>query len=107
MKKFYVIKCPKCGYEYLPEEIYVKVLGTSKNVVRDENGKIMFFEGESLNLHEEYICDNCGCTFDVDVKPTFETKVNVKHDFSEDFTTPIYEEERIELKEPKEDKGLW
>ena len=104
MKKYYAIKCPKCGWEYLPEEIYVSILGKPKNIVKDENGKILFFDGDSVDLHEEYICDNCGCTFTTDLKLIIDTKVYIDHDFSEDYSVPIYKD-RIELKEP--DKGLW
>lgn len=106
MKKYYVIKCPKCGWEYLPEDIYVQILGRPKNEVRDENGKILFFDGETMDLHEEYICDHCDCAFMIDMKSSFDVKIDNVHDFSEDYSTPIYED-RIELKEPKEEKGLW
>ena len=108
MKKFYVIKCPKCGWEYLPEDIYIKILSNPKGEMRDENGRILFFEGETMDLHEEYTCDHCNCTFSVDMKPAFDTKVVVEHDFSEDYSTPIYSEDRFELEEPKGNtKGLW
>lgn len=109
MKKMYIIKCPKCGWEYLPEDIYVSILGNPGNEVRDENGKIMFYDGDTMDLHEEFTCEHCNCTFSVDMKPTFDVKVNVNHDFSEDYSTPIYED-RITLEEPKEnkeDKSLW
>lgn len=110
MKSFYLIKCPKCGWEYLPEEIYTKILGNAKNIVKDDNGHIQFFDGETMDLHEEYTCDNkaCNCTFNVDMRPTFNTKVYVAHDFSEDYTTTIYKD-RINLEEPKEvtTKELW
>lgn len=110
MKSFYTIKCPKCGWEHLPEEVYVKILGDAKNIVRNEEGKILFFEGNTMDLHEEYTCDNpkCNCTFTIDMRPTFVTKVNVQHDFSEDYSTTIYDD-RITLEEPKElkTKELW
>lgn len=111
MRKFYVIKCPKCGYEYLPEEIFYpkSFLGNAKNIVRDENGKILYFDEDSMNTKEEYICDNCDCAFDVDAKVEFSTKINVVKDFSEDYETSIYEEE-ITLEEPEESlncKELW
>ena len=47
-----VIKCPKCGYEYLPAEIFFPdvLLGEPSNIIRDEEGKVEFFEGNSMNL---------------------------------------------------------
>lgn len=109
MKKFIVITCPKCGREYLPEEIFVAkgFFGSPSAIIRDRWGHINFFEGETLDTKEEYTCDKCGCTFDVDAKISFETKVNVKHTFDEEYSTPIYETE-IKLEEPVDTKvGLW
>jgi len=107
MNRFYTIKCPKCGCEYLPEEIFIPnaFFGKPKNIVKDDNGKIFSFEGDSLTTSEEYICDKCGCTFTIDCKIVFDTKVNVKHDFSEDYSTPIYKD-RIILDEVNNNK-LW
>jgi uncharacterized C2H2 Zn-finger protein len=110
MKDFYVIKCPKCGFEYLPEEVYFPdvLTGTARNIVRDElTGKIIYFDGESMNTHEEMTCDRCGCTFDVNGKINFVTKINVAHDFSEDYSTKIYKNDRIKLEEPTVNKVLW
>ena len=104
-KSFFIIKCPKCGWEYLPEEIFINVLGKPKNVLRDKDGRILFFDGESMELQETYICDNCNCTFISEIKPLFETRVDVNHDFSEDYSVKIYED-RIELQEPNEE-SLW
>ena len=79
-----------------------------KKIERDENGKVLYFDGESMNTHEEFICDNCECAFDVDARIEFNTKVNTAKDFSEDYETSIYEDE-IKLEEPKESdcKELW
>lgn len=106
-KKFITIKCPKCNYEYLPEDIYTNMLGKPSNEIRDKDGRILYFDGESLDLDEEYICDRCGCTFKVSMKPTFETKIYTEHDFSEDYSVPLYSEDRISLDEPEEVQKLW
>ena len=62
-----IIRCPHCGYEYLPNEIFYpdELLGDAFNVIRDENGKIIFHEGNNMNLEEEYVCDWCNKTFKV------------------------------------------
>ena len=43
LSKHIIIKCPKCGYEYLASEIFYPedLLGTCNNIIRDENGKIL------------------------------------------------------------------
>ena len=48
-RKFEIIECPKCGYEYLPAEIFVPkyYFGTPENIERDEHGKIINYEGVS------------------------------------------------------------
>lgn len=110
LKKYAIIKCPKCGYEYLPEEIYYpdEFLGNGHNIIRDENGKIIYFEGNTMNPEEEFVCDRCECTFKVTANVSFESEVSVAHDFSEDYSVSIYEN-RIELMEPEtnKEKSLW
>lgn len=106
MKKFLTIKCPKCGCEYLFEEIYSACgfFGKPKNILRDDNGKIVAFEGDTLDTKETYTCDRCGCTFDVETKVLVDTKVNVEQDFSEDYSVQIYKD-RLVLNEDR--VSLW
>lgn len=88
-KKFYVIKCPKCGYEYLPEEIYVSLLSKPTNILRDENGKIVYFTNTSLNPNEEFTCERCGCEFNITCDFKFKSEINTKYDFSEDYKVEL------------------
>ena len=62
-----IIKCPYCDYEYLPAEIYMpnEFLGKPKNIVKDYAGKIIGFEGNTMNDREIYKCDKCDKTFEV------------------------------------------
>lgn len=108
MRKFVVIKCPKCGAEYLPAEIFFsdKLLGYPKNIIKNKNGKIEYFDGDTMCLTEEYTCDYCECTFIAEAKVVFESSVNICHDFSEDYSVSLYEEERASLTEPEEE-SLW
>lgn len=94
MKKFLTIKCPKCGREYLLEEIYSPygLFGRPKNIVKDTDGKIISFEGDTIDTEETFTCEKCECTFDVELRITADTKVNVEQDFSEDYSVPIYKE---------------
>ena len=43
-KNWNVIKCPHCGYEMIPAEIFYpdSLLGTPKTIVRDALGKIIY-----------------------------------------------------------------
>ena len=85
-----IIKCPHCGYEYLPNEIFYpkELLGDASNIVRDEKGKIIFHEGNNMNLKEEYVCDWCNKTFTAEIKAEIVTqKPDV--DFDDDFASDI------------------
>jgi endogenous inhibitor of DNA gyrase (YacG/DUF329 family) len=101
-KNFITIKCPKCGYEYLPAEIFFpkSLLGSPKDIIRDDKGKIEFFNGETMNLHEEFECEECQTLFEVDATINFSCKHNNNIDFDEDYETTIYKN-RIKLEEPK------
>lgn len=93
------IICPHCGKEYLPGEIYLPeyFLGQPTNIVRDETS-IYSYDGTEQDLTETYTCDNCGYTFDVIAHINYETKLNQKHFFDEDYSTTIYGE-RVNLDE--------
>ena len=71
------IKCPKCGKEYLPCEIYLpdSFLGKARNIER-ENKNIVNFMGKSMDLKETYICDDCGANFDITAKVSFSTALS-------------------------------
>ena len=67
-KKEKIIVCPQCGYEYLPAEIYMpnSFLGKPKDITKEHmTGKILDYMGNSMNLTETYICDNCDTKFKV------------------------------------------
>ena len=64
-----------------------------------------YFDNQTMDTHEEFICDKCDCAFDIDGKISFDTKVNTLHDFSEDYSTQIYKGDRSSLNEPNE--VLW
>lgn len=86
INKNWLIKCPHCGCEYAPNEIFYpqEVFGNASNIIRDENGKIIFFEGQLLNLKEEYTCDHCNKTFIAEIEMTFKT-TKPEIDFDEEF----------------------
>lgn len=88
IKKNIIIKCPKCGYEYLASEIFFPedLIGKAQEIVRDDNGKILvILDGEEPHLEEPWECDHCGCDFvaKLDVKASVE--YNEDKDFSEEY----------------------
>ena len=73
-----IIKCPKCGREYLPAEIYLpdSFLGKPKNIFKDDNGRIDDYMGKNMDLKEEFICDGCGVKFDIAAKVSFNSTIS-------------------------------
>jgi predicted nucleic-acid-binding Zn-ribbon protein len=100
IKKDVVIKCPRCGMEYLPAEIFMPddFLGKPESILRDDNGHIEFHEGNSLGLDETYTCDKCGCVFDVHGDVSFTTSEHAEDKSKDDYVTVIHKD-RINLKE--------
>lgn len=92
MKNIKIIKCPHCGAEYLPEEIFYpdSVFNKKLNIIKDEEGKIVDYDAiNSFNLVEEFECEYCGSTFEVEGKVTFSTKLMNKIDFEEETTISL------------------
>ena len=91
IKKETVIKCPCCGYEYLPAEIYVpsNFFGKPEDIERDFQGKVDIYNGTSMDLTEEYICDNCGNAFEIFADVKFKTKEKKEVKFSPVYYSPI------------------
>lgn len=82
------IKCPHCGAEYIPEEIFYPDSVFNKNVkpIRDENNKLILVEEEYFNLEEEFECYYCGCKFKVTGTTNFKTEQIEEKIFEEETT---------------------
>lgn len=82
------IKCPYCGYEYHPSEIFVPkyYFGMPKDIVRDENNKIIECIGTDPDPNESFTCHNCDNTFMVTGEITFYSKKSPFKNFSENFS---------------------
>ena len=91
VRKFEIIECPHCKYEYLPAEIYLPkyFFGTPKNIKRDVNGKIVHYDGTSVDLFEVYKCDNCNTEFRVAAKLQLTTDTPYFACFNEEYVTPL------------------
>lgn len=98
--KINTIKCPCCGYEYLPAEIFLPdyILGKPTDISRTVDGKVQYINGKSSDLTERYICDKCNKPFKVTANLFFKTEYDSINDFDSDFTSNIYSD-RITLKE--------
>lgn len=85
----YLIRCPVCGQEYLPAELFLPVdfLGKPKDIVKRNDGKIDFYLGERPTYETEYCCDNCSSNFKVKAKINFETIA--EDDFSKEYTSKL------------------
>lgn len=83
-----VIRCPHCGAEYLPGEIYLPgaLIGQPNDLVKDSVGKILYEdyqEGKEPNVEEHYICDYCDKPFIIEATVTYKTKEEApENDFS-------------------------
>lgn len=82
------IKCPYCGAEYLPSEIFMPetLLDKSAIINKDSNGKIENVKGEEAELRESYICDYCDKEFVVYASIMYNTS---KEDIEEDYVTKL------------------
>lgn len=86
VKLHHIIKCPNCGAEYLPEEIFYpnSVFNKNLQVVRDEEGKIVFVNEDYFCLEEEFECEQCNCNFIIKSKINFQTDLVKEEEFEEE-----------------------
>lgn len=91
VRKFEIIECPNCGYEYLPAEIFIPkfYFGTPSNIERTTEGKLVSYEGSSIDLFERYKCDRCNVEFRVVSKLQLTTEKEFPGSFSEEYVTKI------------------
>lgn len=91
----HIIKCPECGWEYLPCEIYFPnyFLGKNKNILKTEDGEIdEVYGGIDQDLTETYSCDHCGKDFKVTATLDFTTELDQEANFNEDFIAELFED---------------
>lgn len=84
-----VIRCPHCGSEYLPGEIYLpgSIIGHPDEVIRDSLGKIIYedysTEAHEPDLIEHFVCEHCEKPFVVEAAVTYKIKKeSPENDFS-------------------------
>ena len=91
MKRDNLIRCPHCGAEYLPAEIFYPkyFLGMPKNIEKSATGIINFYDGTNMCLCEEYMCDKCNTTFMVKASVSFNVKKVEGKSFNGDYKTKL------------------
>ena len=85
-----LVKCPHCGAEYLPGEIYMPgdLIGQPTDVVRDSLGKIIYedyLENKEPSLEERFTCEYCDKPFIIEAVITYKTKEEAPE---KDFSSP-------------------
>ncbi len=72
-----VIRCPHCGAEYLPGEIYMpgSLIGQPTEVVRDSLGKVIYedYDDKAPDMIEHFICEYCEKPFVVEATVSYKT----------------------------------
>ena len=88
-----IIKCPHCGKEYVPSEIFMpgELTGKASQVIRDPLGRIIYTEYEEdwePAQTEHFVCDDCGKGFTVEPVIVYKVKKEVEElDFSDTSTS--------------------
>lgn len=89
-----VIRCPHCGSEYLPGEVYVpgSLIGQPDEVIRDSLGKIIYedyyTEDTEPTMIEHFICEYCEKPFVVEATVTYKTREEApENDFSTSYVS--------------------
>jgi hypothetical protein len=84
-----IIRCPFCGAEYLPGEIYMpgSIIGQPDEIVKDSLGKIIYEDYDNElrepDMIEHFICDQCDKPFVIEATVTYKTREEApENDFS-------------------------
>ena len=100
MENMPVIRCPACGQEYIPSEIFIPSVffGKQTDIIKNDSGVIQCWLGDDMCLEEKYTCDNCGTTFTVEAELNFKTSTENK-DFEEEYTSSFTPASKLVLDE--------
>lgn len=89
-KKTPIIKCPHCGAQYLPGEIYMPgaLIGQPNELVKDSLGKILYEdypEGGEPTMIEHFTCEYCDKPFVIESTVTYKS---MAEEPEKDFSSP-------------------
>lgn len=88
-----IIKCPHCGFEYHPSEIFYPnaFFGRTDSLIKSPVGKILYVdyqEGEEPNFQEHFECEDCGKSFVINATVSYSTsKVSEEVDFDNPYVS--------------------
>lgn len=101
IKNIYTLRCPVCGQEYLPSEIFSSdaVFGKQYDITKDNEGNIKFYIGDDPDYSEEFVCDSCMSKLKINLKMSFDVEVDKEIDFDEEYETKINKPKKIKLEE--------
>ena len=95
-RKTPIIRCPHCGAEYLPGEIYMpsSLIGQPDEVVKDSLGKIIYEDyykvSREPDLTEHFTCEYCNKPFVIEAIVTYKTKEEApEKDFKQQYVSLI------------------
>ena len=94
-RKTALIKCPNCGAQYLPGEIYVpgELIGQPDDIVKDSLGKILYEDyrpGQMPEMTEHFTCEFCNKPFVIEATVTYKTMAEAPEaDFSTQYVSLI------------------
>lgn len=83
------IKCPNCGAEYLPEEIFVSLLNNNYYIQKTEDTHEIIESDYTGQIEDSYICNYCDTKFKVVVKLSFNSFIDEKFNFNELYSTKL------------------
>jgi hypothetical protein len=77
-RKTPIIKCPHCGAQYLPGEIYMPgaLIGQPEDVVKDSLGKLLYEDypdGKEPDMIEHFVCEYCDKPFVIEATVTYKS----------------------------------
>lgn len=101
MKDLVTIKCPVCGQNYLPSEVFIpeSFFGKQKDITRNASGEIEFYLGDDPDYNEEFVCESCLSKLKIHANLIFNVEVDNGEDFDEDYSTQINKPKKIKLDE--------
>lgn len=89
-----VIRCPHCGAEYLPGEIYMPgaLIGKPDDIVKDSLGRILYedysTQDKEPDMVEHFICEYCDKPFIVEASTTYRTREEEpENDFKQQYVS--------------------
>lgn len=93
IRKTPIIKCPHCGAQYLPGEVYMpgSLIGQPEDLVKDSLGKIIYEDyqpSKEPDMIEHFTCEYCDKPFIVEATITYKTMTEEpEKDFSTQYVS--------------------